>query len=252
MPQRPLVIANWKMNPRTSKEAISLARNIATGAARTRKNADIVIAPPYPFLRDVRDVIGTLKLCAQDVSFEKSGPATGEVSAAQVRSIGVTHVIVGHSYRRAYLGETDEMTNQKLHRTLECGLTAILCVGEREREGADIPPIVGIQIKKALSGITKRQLKNVIIAYEPVWAISTNPDARPDTPEGAFRSGIYIRKVLTDLFGSSGAAAVRILYGGSVDATNVRAFCTEGNMHGALVGGASLSADTFLNIIKNI
>ena len=168
-----------------------------------------------------------------------------------LKSAGAEYVIIGHSERKIYLGETDEVINKKLKAALGAGLTPILCVGERERGVDDeIPNIVEEQIKKALEGINKSKLKKIIIAYEPVWAISTTPGSKPDTPDNAFRAFIFIRKVLADLYGRKTAGEVKIIYGGSVNSGNISGFIKEGKMEGTLVGGASLDLTEFIKIIE--
>ena len=142
------------------------------------------------------------------------------------------------------------MINKKLHAAFAAGLLPVLCVGERERDDGQIPPIVGEQLKRALAGINRRQMGRLTVAYEPVWAISTQPGSRPDTPDNAFRAMLYIRKAAAGLYDRRTADLVRIIYGGSVTASNAAKFLSEGKMEGALVGGASLDADEFASIVK--
>ena len=239
------------MNPLTQKEAVSLAKKVEEGARRF-KNIEVVIAPPFPFLATVAEVLRKAKLGAQDASWMERGAYTGEVSWAQLKKLGVQYTIIGHSERRMYMNETNEVINKKIIALLEHGMGAILCVGEREREENEIPALVGEEIRKALHGIKKASLKNLVIAYEPIWAISTSPGARPDTPDSAFRAMVYIRRVLTELFTRTLADSVRIIYGGSVNKENARGFLSAGNMQGALVGGASLDAEHFLKILETI
>lgn len=246
---KPLIIANWKMNPDAPGRAALLAHKIERSIARIR-NVDVVIAPPFPFLLPIAAVIRRAKLGSQNVFWRDIGAYTGEVSWYQLKNLKVEHVIVGHSERRLFLGETDEMVNKKVRALLENGMTAILCVGERERVGDDIPEVVGEQIEAALKGIKKRFIKKLVIAYEPIWAISTMPNARPDSPENAFRAMIYIRKVLASLYDRAVSMEVRIIYGGSVKANNVNGFLQEGHMQGALVGGASLDQEEFVEIVS--
>lgn len=243
-----LIIANWKMNPSHPKDAYILAEKIEAGKNIFGKNVDVVISPPFPYLATAGTVLKKIKLGAQNVFWEKEGAYTGEVSASQLLSLGVSYVIVGHSERRKYLAETDEMVNKKAKSALEHGLFVVLCVGEREQ--GEISPEVRDQLVSALSGIKKQMLKNFMVCYEPIWAISTNKNARPDTPDGAFRASLFIRKVITDIYDRKTADLLRILYGGSVRKDNISLFLTEGKMQGALVGGASLDADEFTEIIK--
>ena len=244
-----LIVANWKMNPDAPGRAAILADKIEVKLARV-PHVEVVIAPPFSFLLPIASVLKRVKLGAQNVFWEDAGPYTGEVSWSQLKHLNVEYVIVGHSERRLFLGETDEMINKKVGVLLRNGLTPILCVGERERTGADIPEIVGMQIEGALKGIKKGMIKRLVIAYEPVWAISTMPNARPDTPELAFRAMVYIRKVLVDLYGRTASEQIRVIYGGSVNAKNITQFLQDGRMEGALVGSASLDPNEFSEIIK--
>lgn len=236
------------MNPETSREAILLAYKIECGAAKM-KNIRVIVAPPFPFLIPVARMLKKAKLCAQDSSWAEKGAFTGEVSWKQLKRLGVTHVIIGHSERRMYLNETDETVNKKIRALLTHGLIPILCIGEYQRTGKEIPAVVGEELKNALKGIKKNLVRKLIVAYEPIWAISTMPGARPDTPDNAFRAVVYIRKIITDLYGRACAERVRIIYGGSVKAHNVRSFLREGKMEGALIGGASLDAGEFIKIV---
>lgn len=236
------------MNPLHPKDAYILAEKIEAGKNIFGKNVDVVVSPPFPYLTAAGMALKKIKLGAQDVFWEKEGAYTGEVSAPQLLSLGVSYVIVGHSERRKYSGETDEMINKKAKVALEHGLSVVLCVGEREQ--GEISPEVRDQLVSALSGIKKQMLKNLMVCYEPIWAISANKNARPDTPDGAFRASLFIRKVITDSYSRKAADLLRILYGGSVRKDNILPFLTEGKMQGVLVGGASLDADEFTEIIK--
>lgn len=248
MPKK-IIIANWKTNPATMREAVELARKTEFAVSRHR-GVEVVIAPPFPFLAGVASALKRTKLGAQNAFWEDMGPYTGEVSWRQLKDMKVSHVIVGHSERRLFLGETDEMINKKVRALLEHGFTAVLCVGERERSGGEMPEEAAHQLKSALAGVRKSLLKNLIIAYEPVWAISTMPGSRADTPENAFQANVYIRKVVSGLFGRGIGTSVRVIYGGSVNAQNITSFLTDGRMQGALVGGASLDAEGFSDLLK--
>ncbi|MBI2122179.1 MAG: triose-phosphate isomerase [Candidatus Sungbacteria bacterium] len=245
---RPLIIANWKSNPLTLKEALDLARG-AEEAARRFRGAEIVVAPPFLFAIEVSKLLKYAKLGAQD-AFWSDGPYTGEVSWRQLKKIGVCYVILGHSSRRAELGETDDVVNKKLKAVLGGGLLPVLCIGEFRRKGNTVPPIVGLQLKKALKGIKKSQLKNLVIAYEPVWAISTMPGARADTPQSAERAIKYLRDAISRIYGRKAAHEIRMLYGGSVSSKNARDFLSHPGIDGALVGGASLRPQEFGEIIS--
>ena len=246
---KPLIVGNWKMNPDAPGRAALLAHSIERSLSRIR-NVEVVIAPPFPFLLPIAAVVKRAKLGAQNVFWEDTGAYTGEVSWHQLKHLKIGHVIVGHSERKLFLGETDEMIHKKVRVLLENNMTPIVCVGERERHGDDIPEIVGMQLKNAIADIKKGLIKKLVIAYEPIWAISTMPNARPDTPASAFRAAIYIRKVISDICGRAIGDGVRIIYGGSVNAKNISGFLNEGHMQGALVGGVSLDATQFTEIVK--
>lgn len=243
-----IIIANWKANPQTLKEALFLAKKVESGIAGFR-DIEVAIAPPFVFVGPVGSALKRAKLGAQNCFFDK-GPYTGEISPEQLKSFGVKYVIVGHSERRIYLGETDEAINKKVKALLEHNIVPILCIGERERTAGEIPEIIAEELRNALKGVKASLAKNLIIAYEPVWAISTMPGARADTPDNAFRVMLYMRRVLTELFGSKTANAVRIIYGGSVKSSNAVSFLQEGGMAGALVGGASLNAEEFIKVVS--
>lgn len=243
-----LLIANWKSNPQSLESARVLARSLEREAKRIR-GVDIVVAPPYPFLIPVQRELRKINLGAQD-SFWTFGPYTGDVSPRQLSSLGVGYVIIGHSERRIYHGETDSLINKKMKAVLEAGMSPVVCVGERERTGRDIPALVGEQVRGAFREIPSRFYARIGVAYEPVWAISTTPGAVPDTPENSFRASMYIRRVLADAAGKKSADSVRILYGGSVSPLNIGSFVRDGGVDGALVGGASLDRKAFGEIIR--
>lgn len=244
-----LIIANWKVNPDSPGRAVVLARKIES-KIRPPKNVEVVIAPPLPFLSAVGAVLKKSKLGAQNVFWGDTGPYTGEVSWHQLKHFKIQYVIVGHSERRAYLGETDEIINRKVAALLRNEMSPILCVGETERSGDQIPEVVGQKLRAALKGISKQIISNLAVAYEPAWAISTNSAAAADAPDDAFRAKIYIRKILADLYGRKAAESIRVIYGGSVTAENIASFLSEARMEGALVGGASLRPDEFAEIVR--
>ena len=237
------------MNPDSPGRAVLLARKIEQGMAKFN-NVEVVIAPPYPFLIPVSRVLRRAKLGSQNTFWGDIGPYTGEVSWHQLKHLGVGYIIIGHSERKIYLGETDEMINNKVCSVLKAGIKVVLCIGEKKREDNDIPSLVGEELRGALKNVSGRLLKNLIICYEPVWAISTMLGSSADSPENAFKSLVYIRRILTGLYGRKRAGNVPIIYGGSVNALNIQGFLTEGKMQGALVGGASLRAEEFANIVK--
>lgn len=240
------------MNPVIYEETEKLMVGLLSGIAKNKK-VKVVICPPFVWLTDLSyKYKKSVTFGAQDVFWEEEGAFTGEISAAMLKSAGADYVIIGHSERKIYLGETDEMINKKLKTALGAGLVSVLCIGEKERSGDGIPAMVGEQLKKALEGVGKSSLKKLIVAYEPVWAVSTMPGSQADNPDNAFRAMIFIRKVLTDLYDRKTAEGVKIIYGGSVSSVNIAGFLKEGKMEGVLVGGASLDAQEFTKIVKII
>jgi triosephosphate isomerase len=251
---KPIIVANWKANPATEREAVWLAREIERRISKLGisryKNVEVVIAPPLPFLIPVAKVLKLSKIGAQNVFWSDIGPYTGEVSWRQLKNLGVNYVIVGHSERKIHLGETDALINKKVKALADNGLNPILCIGEEKREGQEVSGAIEGQLRAALGGVRRSCIKNFVVAYEPVWAISTMPGAKADTPDNAFRSAVYIRKIITDLYGRSAASQIRVIYGGSVNALNAASFFREVKMQGALVGGASLRPDEFVKIVE--
>ncbi len=249
MIRKKLIAGNWKMN-KTSGDAAALAREIVVGAG-TQSAVDVVICPPFTALESVaKSVDGSLvKLGAQNMHFEASGAFTGEVSAPMLRALFATHVILGHSERRTLFGETDELVNKKVLSALKNQQRPILCVGESlaEREAASTLKVVQAQTERSLEGVSKEQAASVIVAYEPVWAIGTGKVA---TSEQAQEVHAFIRQLLTKLFGEPAAQRIRILYGGSMKPANAPELLTQRDIDGGLIGGASLEARSFLELVK--
>ena len=248
--RRPFICGNWKMN-KDRESALSLVRGILLGITpELGERVDIGVAPPFVYLPIVSAVIeGTpVKLSAQDVFWEKEGAFTGEVSPYMLKDLGCTYCIVGHSERRIYFGETDEHVNKKVKALLEACITPIVCVGEKleEREEGRVFEVVSQQVKGALNGVEVSSGEEIVIAYEPVWAIGTGKVA---TPEIAQEVHSYIRSLLKETIGDV-AEKVRILYGGSVKPDNIAGLMEQPDIDGALVGGASLKAESFCEIIK--
>ena len=243
------IAGNWKMYT-TGAEAEALAGAVAGGVnAQTR--ARVAVCPPFPHLTRVAKVLqGTLVgLGAQNLYPEKEGAFTGEVSPAMLVDAGCRYVIVGHSERRHVLGENNKFINRKVHAGLAAGLTVILCVGEtlQERDGNQTEYVLDSQITAGLQGITAEQLSRVVVAYEPVWAIGTGRNATPDQAQEAHA---YLRKRIGQLVGPAPAQDLIIQYGGSVKPENAKSLLSQPDVDGALVGGASLKADSFLAIVK--
>lgn len=249
MPKK-LIVGNWKMNPRTLKEARTLFLSLKKEASKY-KNLDVAVAAPAVFLLELgKSASVACALAAQNVSPEKEGAHTGEVSAGMLAACKAKYVIVGHSERRA-LGETNAFVNGKVKAALAAKLVPILCVGETERDPSMFYlSTIKTQLEECLAGIPKNAAERVVIAYEPVWAISTTPGHRPATPEDALEMRIYIQKVLADIFGGASAHKVRVLYGGSVDEKNAIGFLVGGKADGLLPGRASLSTKKFGAILK--
>ncbi len=247
MPDRlPLIAGNWKMH-KTLEQARALAREIRQGLAAGLQ-VEVVLAPPYTALTAVAaELSGSpVKLAAQDTFWEPQGAFTGAISPLMLRDAGCRYVIVGHSERRQHFGETNQTVNLKLKAALAAGLCPILCVGETilERQGGQTLKVVGRQLIEGLSGLTGDTPEPLVVAYEPVWAIGTGLTATPDQAQEVHA---FIRVKLPELLGA--ADDIRILYGGSVTPENSASLMQEPDIDGALVGGASLKADSFLKII---
>ncbi len=247
--RRPMIAGNWKMHT-TREEACTLVRGVC-GLVEGLEGVDVVVAPPFVYLQEVGGIIAGkgVALAAQDMFWEKSGAWTGEVSAAMLRDVGCGHVIVGHSERRQHFHETDEDVNKKVLAALGEGLGPIVCVGETltEREEGVTIALVSSMVRKALEGVERDRAAEVVIAYEPLWAIGTGRTASPAEAEEVHRA---IRQTLLDIFGPEVPEQVRILYGGSVKPGNIDALMAEPNIDGALVGGASLDAESFARIAR--
>ncbi|MFO0948775.1 MAG: triose-phosphate isomerase [Planctomycetota bacterium] len=247
--RRKFIAGNWKMNLNRAS-----AHQLASGLAQRLADVtdvDIAVCPPFPYLCDVHDAISgsRLQLGAQNAYFEKSGAFTGEVSNEMLADVGCKYVILGHSERRHVLCETDEVINRKLTATLRSGLKPIFCVGEllEQREANKTNEVVGNQLRHGLVGVAIEQMRDVTIAYEPVWAIGTGKVA---TPEQAEDVHAFIRESLTKMYGNDLAQDIRIQYGGSVKGDNALGLLTKPNVDGALVGGASLKVDDFSDIVR--
>ena len=249
MSRKPLIAGNWKMNKNVS-EGAELASEI-TGAEIDYSTRDVLFAPPFTSIYAVSEAVkkngGKALVAAQNIYFEANGAFTGEVSSDMVKSAGASWVILGHSERRSIFGETDEVINKKVKKALSDGLSVILCVGETlwEREaGAEIETVLA-QTGKGLEGVT--DLSNVVIAYEPVWAIGTGKTASPADAEEMHKA---IREYISRIRSKEQAENIRILYGGSMKPDNVKELMAQPDIDGGLVGGASLKAADFLKIIN--
>jgi triosephosphate isomerase len=247
--RRKLIAGNWKMN-KTAAEGVSLTQEIVEAVGRETL-VDVVLCPPFTALAGVGHALEgrAIKLGAQNMHPEKSGAFTGEISAEMLRTLYVTHVILGHSERRQYFGETDAFINKKVLAALSSELRPILCVGETlaEREAGRTLEVVRTQTEAALAGVKPEQITTVIIAYEPVWAIGTGKVA---TTAQAQEVHAFIRELLTKLYGAALAQKVRILYGGSMKPANAPELLAQKDIDGGLIGGASLEARSFVDLVK--
>lgn len=246
MARKKLIAANWKMN-KTVPESVSFIDNFKN-SIKSSKN-ETVICPAFASLNDVKKAIkGTkIKLGAQNMHFEEKGAFTGEISASMLRDAGCEYVILGHSERRAYFDETDEIINKKVKTALKNRLKVILCIGEalEQRENNETKAIIKFQLENCLRNINNEEIKNIVIAYEPVWAIGTGKNA---TPKQAEEVHLFIRELFKKLYNVGISESTRVIYGGSVNPGNAKELLAMKNIDGALVGGASLDPKSFAEI----
>jgi len=244
-----IVAGNWKMNT-TVEEGIELAKQIAE--AQLPEKVQVILGPPSTHLHALNSVLNgaDVALAAQNVHQEEKGAYTGEVSAAMLASLGVQYCIIGHSERRQYFGETDELIAQKILKAMEYGITPIFCCGETLdiREAGNQNEVVGHQVQVVLDHLSENQAAEIIIAYEPVWAIGTGKTA---SPAQAQEMHAHIRQVVKNKFGEEIANAIPILYGGSCNPKNSQELFALEDVDGGLIGGASLVADDFLKVIRS-
>lgn len=248
-PRRMIIAGNWKMFT-TVAEAATLVKALKLKVVNVR-HVEIVVCPPFTNLTTVAELLkgSNVRLGAQNLFWEEQGAFTGEVSARMLLSTRCQFVIIGHSERRLYFGETDETVNQRLHRALAAGLSPIVCVGETlaQRQAATTQAVVDKQVRGAFREVDGDSFRRVVIAYEPVWAIGTGVNA---TPEQAQEMHAFIRGLLAALYSIADAAQTSILYGGSVKPANAAELLRQADVDGALVGGASLEAEGFAAIVK--
>ncbi|MBA3631388.1 MAG: triose-phosphate isomerase [Acidobacteria bacterium] len=248
--RKPVIVGNWKMY-KLLGEAVETALALKPLAANAN-HCEVIIAPVFTALKTVCDRLegSNIKVAAQNCAAEiKHGAFTGEVCADMIKDVGCSHIIIGHSERRQFYGETDRTVNLKTKACLHFGLTAIVCVGEMlpDREAGNAEKVVKIQLLGALDGLTVSDMERIIIAYEPVWAIGTGKTA---TPEQTQEMHSFIRQVLAETQGKDIAEAARVLYGGSVKPDNIKDLMNQTDIDGALVGGASLDAQIFAQIVN--
>lgn len=249
--RKKILAANWKMNM-TLNETESFVSNFLLEVANVNQ-VEIVICPPFTAISKLSELltnVGNVKIGAQNVYFEHTGAFTGEISTAMLRELYVRYVILGHSERRTLFGETDAVVNRKLRAVNDAQMKAIVCVGEtlEERDADRVEEVLNTQIRGSLAGLKGEELAETVVAYEPVWAIGTG---RTATPEQAQQAHAFIRSVIADISDADTAAKVRIQYGGSVKPINTAELMSQPDIDGALIGGASLEARSFAEIIKN-
>ncbi len=244
----PIIAGNWKMN-NTIKEGIELIEEIKK--SKLNKDVESVICVPYTMLKDAKVAVKetNIKLGAQNMHYEENGAFTGEISPLMLKEIGVDYVIIGHSERREYFKETDEDINKKIKTALTHNIKPILCVGEslEERESNIQEKIVNDQIEKALKDVNASKLENIVIAYEPIWAIGTGKTASSDDANEML---VSIRKKIKSLYDEKSSEVIRLQYGGSVKPNNIEELMSKSDVDGALVGGASLKADDFIKLLN--
>ncbi|MBY0097034.1 triose-phosphate isomerase [Mesobacillus maritimus] len=247
--RKPIIAGNWKMH-KTLPEAKKFIEDV-NGLVPSNDKVESVVCAPALFLGQLVEAAKDhdLKIGAQNMHFEESGAFTGEISPKALEDIGVNYVIIGHSERREMFNETDETVNKKTIAAFKYNLTPIVCCGEtlEQRENGETNDLVGSQVTKALEGLTEDQLKQTVIAYEPIWAIGTG---KSSTAEDANETCAHIRKVLAESFSPEVAEAIRIQYGGSVKPGNIKEYMAQSDIDGALVGGASLESDSFLQLLE--
>ena len=245
----PVIAGNWKMN-KTVAEAVVLASEIKEKVAGV-ENVKIIVCPVFTAVKSVADVLkGTnVKVGAQDMYWETSGAYTGEVSGEMLLEAGAEYVIIGHSERRQYFGETNETVNKKLKKALAIGLKPIVCIGETlaDRESGATEAVVEKQVREGFVGLTAEEMKGTIIAYEPVWAIGTGKTATADQAEAVHA---FVRNLVAQLWDKETADAVVIQYGGSMKPENVASLLAQPDIDGGLIGGAALKADSFEKLVK--
>ncbi len=244
----PIVVANWKLN-KTVGEAVRFVSALKDKVSGV-DGVEIVVAPAFTALSSVSSALGesNIHLAAQDVFWEDDGAFTGEISPAMLKDVGCEYVIIGHSERRQFFGETNESVNRKVKSALSNALKPILCVGENleDREADRTESVINNHVRNGIAGIPPEAIESTVIAYEPVWAIGTGVTATPDQAQNAQE---FIRSLLTEMYSSDSAGRVRIQYGGSVKPDNTSELMAQPDVDGALVGGASLEVESFTQIV---
>ncbi len=247
--RKPIVAGNWKMN-KTVADAEALVKAIKLDLADCVE-VEVAVCPPYTALKPVSDELTDtqIKLGAQNMSDQDDGAYTGEISHTMLRELYVKYVILGHSERRSYYGETDQTVNRKVHKALGNSLRAIVCVGEtlEQREAGETEPVVEAQVRGSLAEVSAAQFEGIVIAYEPVWAIGTGKTATAEQAQDVHK---FIRGIVADMVGQDAADALRIQYGGSMKPANAGELLAQPDIDGGLIGGAALEARSFVDIVK--
>lgn len=249
--RRKVVAGNWKMNMNLSG-TIELISAIKKELSKSESKTEVIVCPPFTSLETAVTLVkgSSIKAGAQNMHYENDGAFTGEISADMLKSVGCEYVILGHSERRTLFGETDDMINKKVKKALSSGLKPIFCVGEtlEERESNLTEKVVESQVKNGLSGISEHELSDLIIAYEPVWAIGTGKTASPEQAQEVHK---FIRNLISKLYSNNFADNLTIQYGGSVKPDNAEELFSQPDIDGGLIGGASLQADSFVTIVNS-
>jgi triosephosphate isomerase len=247
---RPLIVANWKMNPQILREAKQLFNSVKKGL-KNIKNTEVVICPPFVYLLDLQQTTNDFSLGAQDCFWEKAGAFTSGISAFMLKDIGCRYVILGHSERRIYFGDTDEIINKKIKAAILAELNPIFCIGEteREKENGKTWNVLKNQLEKGLSAIPEKEMEDIALAYEPVWAIGTGD---PCSPEETQKIILSIREIISEMYSRQISENLRILYGGSVNSGNVKDYIIKSGVNGFIIGGASINPKEFIKIVRMI
>ena len=247
--RKKIIAGNWKMN-KTGAEAASFVRDLKIKTLNINKT-EIIVCPPFTALAPVHEMLkeSRIKMGAQNVHWEPDGAYTGEVSAEMIENAGCKYVIIGHSERRQYFGETNQSVNKKIRRTLTTSLLPIFCIGEtlQQRQDGQTNEIVKKQLIEGLADLSSDQMKRIVLAYEPVWAIGTGLTATPEQAEEVHQ---FIRELIGERFNTQFAEVASILYGGSAKPDNIKELLSKQNIDGGLIGGASLKVDSFVAMIK--
>lgn len=243
-----LIIGNWKMNPRTHKQAEQLLKMINKNLNKSMDTSEIVVCPPFIYLKPAIKILKTkVKFGVQNCHWKQAGAYTGEISPAMIKDSGCKYVIIGHSERRKYFKETDSAINKKVLAAINEGLKVILCVGEKENQ--NMASVVKKQLQQGLAGVSRIQAEKLIVAYEPVWAIGSG---NPCSADKALEAKLFIKKTISNIYGRNLGDKLPIIYGGSVNSKIVKKYIKQARMNGLLIGGASLDAREFVNIIEEV